>query len=221
MLFSLWSAKAGAGCTAIAIALANDLAIRRGSALLVDVGGDVPSCAGLDPAIDGLTDWLRASRSSIDAMARLEIAIGSNGVDLLPLGSAHRWSATRQASLLQLLAHDPRPVVVDVGHVPARPQSCLERLRERFVIDADQSFLVSRQCYLSMRRALASPLRSNGVILVRETERALDAFDVAHLLSLPVVAQVDHDPLVSRALDSGTFASRVPKLLGRQLRGVA
>lgn len=219
MLFSLWSAKAGSGCTAVAIALADAIADRHGRCLLVDLGGDVPSCAGLDPSSDGLTDWLAATQSPIDSISRLELTMGRSGVDLLPLGGATRWSSARSDTLIALLGHEPRPVVVDVGRVGAGNRSCLEHLGHRLVEQADHSLLVSRPCYLSMRRAIAAPVRPNGVILVRENARALDAFDVASLLAVPVVAQVDHDPMVSRAIDSGTFAARIPRTLSRQVRG--
>ena len=221
MLFSLWSAKAGAGCTAIAVGLADELAARVGAALLVDAAGDVPACVGLSDGIDGFTDWLAAVSTPIEALRRLEVEVGPRGVSLLPMGSSELWSEARVETLLQLLRHEQRPVVVDVGHVPASSRMCAEVLRGRLVAEADQSFLVSRACYLSMRRALASPLRSNGVILLREAGRSLDAIDVARILELPVVAQVDHDPVVSRALDSGTFARRVPRGFARQLKGVA
>ena len=221
MLFSLWSAKAGAGCTAVAVGLADELAARVGGALLVDAAGDLPACAGLGDGIDGLTDWLAAASTPIEALRRLEVEVGARGVSLLPMGTADRWSASRVETLLHLLRHEQRPVVIDVGHVPTACHTGAEHLRARLVAEADHSYLVSRACYLSMRRALASPLRSNGVILLREPGRSLDAVDVASILALPVVAQVDHDPVVSRALDSGTFARKVPRSFARQLKGVA
>jgi len=112
------------------------------------------------------------------------------------MGTADRWSASRVETLLHLLSHEQRPVVIDVGHVPTACHTGAEHLRTRLVAEADHSYLVSRACYLSMRRALASPLRSNGVILLREPGRSLDAVDVASILALPESAW-------SPALDAG------------------
>ena len=146
MLFSLWSAKAGSGCTAIAVALADELAARDGAALLVDAAGDVPACVGLGDGIDGLTDWLAAADTPIDALRRLEVDYGVRGVSLLAMGSAQRWSPGRVEMVVQVLRHEQRPVVVDVGHVPTSAHMCVESLRARLVCEADLALLVSRAC---------------------------------------------------------------------------
>jgi probable phosphoglycerate mutase len=49
--------------------------------------------------------------------------------------------------------------------------------------------LVTRACHLSLRRALASPLRPSDVVLVRELGRPLVADDVAAVLGVDVVVR--------------------------------
>jgi hypothetical protein len=77
---------------------------------------------------------------------------------------------------------------------------------------------VTRACYLSLRRALDAPLRATGVVLVRELGRRLDHTDVEDVLGIPVVATVDVDESVSRAVDAGLLNARMPRELTRSLR---
>ena len=54
-----------------------------------------------------------------------------------------------------------------------------------------------------------------------EPGRSLTRHDVAAALGAPVVAVVEIDPAVARAVDAGLLASRLPRGLARELRGVA
>jgi hypothetical protein len=68
---------------------------------------------------------------------------------------------------------------------------------------------------------MGAPLRPSGVVLVAETGRCLDVTDVEQVVGVPVVARVDVEPSVARAVDAGLLASRVPRGLARALRSVA
>jgi hypothetical protein len=81
--------------------------------------------------------------------------------------------------------------------------------------------LVTRPCYLSLRRAVREPTRPSGVVLVDEPGRSLRRHDVEHALGAPVDAVVAVDPAIARAVDAGLLATRLPRSLGRDLRGVA
>ncbi len=72
------------------------------------------------------------------------------------------------------------------------------------------SLLVTRACYLALRRAADPPLRPSGVVLVTEPGRALDRTDVEQVVGAPVRAEVAFDPAVARAVDAGLLASRLP-----------
>jgi hypothetical protein len=84
-----------------------------------------------------------------------------------------------------------------------------------------QSLLVIRPCFLALRRATQASCRPSGVILVREPGRALRTRDVEHALGVGVVAEVDVDPAVARAVDAGLLQARLPRPLATQLRGAA
>ncbi|MCZ7627820.1 MAG: hypothetical protein M5U19_01380 [Microthrixaceae bacterium] len=77
---------------------------------------------------------------------------------------------------------------------------------------------MTRACYLALRRVKALQVAADGVIIVDEPGRALDAKDVSGVLDLPVVGVVEADPQVSRAVDSGTLLRRIPSSLARGLR---
>jgi hypothetical protein len=57
--------------------------------------------------------------------------------------------------------------------------------------------------------------------LVDEPGRGLGQRDVEHALGVPVEAIVSLDPSVSRAVDAGLLASRLPRVMTRALRRAA
>jgi hypothetical protein len=216
VLVALWSAKGGSGVTVVAASLAFVLARSSpGGALLVDLAGDVPAVLGVpDPPGPGVADWLAAGESvPTDGLARLEVVV-ADGVALVPRGGGPVDVAGRGEVLGALLAADPRPVVVDCGAAPIGVPLAVAAA-------ATHSLLVLRPCYLALRRALASPLRPSGVVLIDEAGRALGRRDVEDALGVPVRAVVAHDPRIARAVDAGLLARRLPGVLERSLRHVA
>jgi len=68
-------------------------------------------------------------------------------------------------------------------------------------------YVVLRNDYLSLRRALNAPQTTVGVILVTERARALRRSDVTDVLAYPVVAELVVDSALARAVDAGLLAS--------------
>jgi len=219
VLIVLWSVKGGVGTTVVAAALASSLAPLHadvGGALLVDLAGDLPVVLGLpEPGDPGLTGWTRAGADVAgDALGRLELS-AAPGVALLPRGRGLPGSAERHDVLAGLLAADPRPVVVDAGLVAAGDPAV------PLVASACRSLLVTRACYLGMRRMARAPLTPSGIVLVSEPGRALSRREIEHTVGAPIVADVPFDPAVARAVDSGLLAGRIPRCLSRPLRTAA
>lgn len=214
MLITCWSPKGGAGTTVVAAALARLAAEREGAgALLVDLAGDAPAVLGRrDPDGPGLAGWLAAGEAPVGALGRLEVPVAP-GLALLARGPGP-LAGGRGPVLAALLGSDPRQVVADCGTAPAGPAADLAAAGE-------PSLLVTRPCFLSLRRAVAAPLRPTGVVLVDEPNRSLTRADVQTALGVPVVSVVQLDPAVARAVDAGLLASRLPRGLARELRGVA
>ncbi|MGI9611557.1 MAG: hypothetical protein ACR2QO_01520 [Acidimicrobiales bacterium] len=232
----MWSAKGGSGTSVVSAALAV-VAARSRPTLLVDFGRDQPAVLGMgsdavvEPASHaeppaephgvaeasvGLVDWLAAPSPPPDALARLEVPAGP-GLSLLPtgrlVGDGHPDGpgdpgdgrrAERLDVLGRLLAADRRAVVVDVGAASHRYEPVLAR--------AAASILVTRACYLALRRPI--PARHvDRVVLVAEPGRALRRRDVETALPAPVSATVEWDPAVARAVDAGTIRRRLPRSL--------
>jgi hypothetical protein len=103
-------------------------------------------------------------------------------------------------------------VVVDAGTGPP-PIALLDA--------ADRSLLVTRACYLALRRAVTLEVRPSGVVLVEEPGRALRPRDVEAAIDAPVAATIALDPAVARAVDAGLLAARLPRLIQRELRNAA
>ena len=88
----------------------------------------------------------------------------------------------------------------------------------QFLIEAaDHSLLVSRSCFLALRRIARSPYQPSGIILMYEDGRALVASDIADLGSCPIVLQIEMDVAIGRALDAGLLITRLPQRLDRAL----
>jgi MinD-like ATPase involved in chromosome partitioning or flagellar assembly len=215
MLIACWSPKGGAGTTVVATALALVLADRAPSgALLADLAGDVPAVLGAaEVEGPGLAGWLAAgAQVPVDALGRLERRPVPR-LGLLDRG-AGPLDPIRADVLAALLAADERPAVVDCGTAP-------EGAALAVAAAADRNLAVTRPCFLALRRAGAVPLRPTGVVLVAEPGRSLDRRDVEAQLGAPVVATVEVDPAVARAVDAGVLAVRLPRGLARELRHAA
>lgn len=224
MLTVLWTAKAGQGCTTAAVGTA----LQQGSVepvLLVDLGGDIPAACGLAEPEVGLCEWLRSGSGHTEALSRLEVPL-SDRVSLLPSGRTTRWTAGAALMLCELLIQDGRCVVVDAGmvgaagsgHTSAHP---MDALRRRLVQVADCSVLVTRPCYLSLRRIVGGSMPIDSVILLRDQARSLDRGDVAHIVGVEEVHALDSNPTVARAIDAGLVLVRPPRCLLHPLRWVA
>lgn len=211
MLVACWSSKGGSGTTVVAASLALLLARRSPTgAVLVDLAGDAPAALGLpEPAGPGLAGWFAAGpEAPVDSLARLEEQVAP-GLSLLARGHGE-LHPDRADVLTALLAGDVRPTVVDCGADPAGAALCV-------AAGATRSILVTRACFLSLRRALNAPLRPSEVVLLSEPGRSLTRTDVEACLGAPVVADVAVDPVVARAVDAGLLASRLPRALAREL----
>lgn len=216
MITTLWSAKGGAGVSVVAAARALALGRSGTSTLAVDLCGDLPAVFGLPvPSGPGLADWL-ASDGPADALGRLCVEV-TGRVDLLHRGGGPLGTA-RAGELCELLASMDGEVVVDAGRLSASGSTGVAAQGESGLVEhllaSGRSLLVTRACFLALRRAtLAGVPRADGVVLVEEPGRSLDHRDVADVLGLPVVARVGWDPVVARAVDAGVVTGRLPAAL--------
>ena len=203
-----WAAKGGSGTTVVACALA--LGSAPHPATLVDLCGDSATALGLaEPSGPGVADWLASPTAGPTDLGRLAVTVRDN-VRLIPPGVAappgDQWA--RLAGALRGSAN----VVVDAG-TGAPPRELHDA--------AEHSLLVTRPCFLALRRAQQLAIRPTGIVLVDEPGRALTSSDIEHALGVGVVAEVRLDPAVARAVDAGLLAARLPRVLIASLRSAA
>lgn len=207
MFIVCWSAKGGVGTTTVAAALGVVASRVQPSppALLVDLAGDLPACLGItEPSGPGVAEWLASGHDvPPDALVRLQVPV-ADGLDLLPRGHGP-LDRGRASVLAQVLASSGRTVVVDAGLLRH------SAVAEVFAGASPRSVLVTRLCFLGLRRAAEAGVRPSSVVVVREPGRLLDRSDVERSLGAPVVAELGVDPAVARAVDAGLARSRLPR----------
>jgi hypothetical protein len=204
-----WAAKGGSGTTVVACALAL-ASVRTEAATLVDLSGDCATALGMDePSGPGIVDWLASPTAGPADLARLAVVVRDE-VRLIPRGTGDppddQWE--RLAAALAGSGN----VIIDAG--TGHPPQALHDA-------AEQSLLVTRPCFIAIRRAQHLHIRPTGIVLVDEPGRSLTSRDVEHALGVAVAAEVRLDPAVARAVDAGLLIARLPKSLIISLRRAA
>ena len=212
MVVALWSAKGGAGVTSVAALLAIGQAERAQPTVVVDLCGDVATVLGGEqPVADtGVAEWLALESPTAATLARIEhearlhlsyVARGSGSIDAM-------------VSHLRRVADD-RLFLVDCGVIRDRAQPEAD-----VVAAADQSLLVTRECFLHLRAVQLAPVRPTGVIVIKEPGRHLGRPDVEAAAGAPVIAELAIDRSVSGAIDSGLVQAHLPRRLVRTIARV-
>ncbi len=212
MFVVCWSPKGGSGTSVIASALALNMASSGHETLLVDTIGDLELVLGLpSKSTDGLTNWLLApSDVSADALSLLEVPVAER-LQLLCAGTETKVPvpSERKSMAAELLSRSVRSVVVDAGNDDGL---------EPWLVEGVQPVMVIRSCYLAIQVALERSLApSTVVVLVEEAGRALRLCDVRAVFGAHKVISIPWDPAVSRAVDAGLLAQRMPRSLNRLL----
>lgn len=208
-----WSVKGGSGTTVVSAALAVMLGARsKEGARVVDLAGDLPATLGMaEPSGPGVSEWLMSPDDvGADALDNLLVAANST-LSVMPHGKADLDESARFELLAHTLTCLSQSVVVDAGSGP---------MRSPFIAYAKTSYLVIRPCYLALRRASALEKPPTGIILITEDGRALGRRDVEAVIGAPVVAEVPYESSISRAVDAGLLAGRLPTTLGQRLAAV-
>ena len=209
-----WSVKGGSGTTVVAstLALMRAAESQRG-ALLVDLAGDVPAVLGLaEPSGPGISDWFAhcdlGSRMTLQSIAIQATA----NLQIIARGSKQLDVDENFIDLCAALKTFDLPIIVDAGCGLPSPD---------LLAHASSSLLVTRPCYLSLRRAAQLSMSPTGIVLINEAGRALGKHDVEAVIGAPVVAEIDFDAAIARAVDAGLLASRIPTIMSKQLAAVA
>ena len=209
-----WSVKGGSGTTVVAstLALMRAAESQRG-ALLVDLAGDVPAVLGLaEPSGPGISDWFAhcdlGSRMTLQSIAIQATA----NLQIITRGSKQLDASLNFTELCAALKTFDLPIIVDAGCGLPSPD---------LLAHASSSLLVTRPCYLSLRRAAQLSVSPTGIVLINEPGRALGKHDVEAVIGAPVVSEINFDAAIARAVDAGLLASRIPTIMSKQLAAVA
>lgn len=158
-----------------------------------------------------------AAALALEAAATgFDVLIVGHDADIPAVFGLASDEATQLTSSIRYHAADCAPemaasVVILVGDAADNPPCAV-----------DLALLVTRGCYLSLRRAVKSesPIVVDGVVFVAEDGRALKSDDVSNVLGLPIVATVHVTETVARVIDAGVLVQRRPGTLGRAARAV-
>jgi hypothetical protein len=185
------SPKGGQGCTTIAAVL-GVIAAHDQPTVLFDTRGDAATILGMRDVQPARTVG-DAIAEAVEPCRRLRVAaVTGESVD------------TDALTVIEELVLSGHRVIVDTGTD--------HDVLHRFDPLNPQRLLVTRSCYIALRRAVGVPFVPDQVVLIAERQRALTEHDVSVALALPVLS-VPYEPSVARAIDAGLLASRLPRCL--------
>lgn len=205
---AVYATKGGQGVTTITAALALLTAQAGHRTLLVDSAGDLPAILGLpDTDQPGLADYLNPTALQYikHAIEHVTTPVTEN-LDLIQRGTGPIIFANHTYGLVTGAFDRYDHVLIDAAD-----------LTHAWIRSADRRLLVTRPCYLALRRTTITP-RPTAVVLIDEPDRALNARDIEAVLGQPVTATVTYSPTIARAVDAGLLATRLPRELSRALR---
>ncbi len=210
-MFVCWAAKGGSGTTVVSCGLAMQLARHHGACTLIDLAGDAPAALGLSPdSVLGVGDWLGSPTATPAALEQLAVE-ANDSLRVIPCGRHVPAIDGRSAQrLLAAAGAISGSVVFDAGTGAPADE----------LLHGVTSLLVTRACFVALRRATTTAARIDGVVLLNEPGRALTSRDVEHALSAPVLADVAYDPAVARAVDAGLMLARLPRPMASSLRSL-
>ena len=209
MLTAMWATKGGQGVSvtsALAAQAASKSALPSQPVLLVDLRGDQPAIFGASEVGPGLGEWSKSDLSTRSLERTVEEL--SPTLSLLPLGHTP-LTARRAEDLAEYLEQRSKesPVVVDLG-APSGDEGT-EAFRQAIMDRADESVLVTRKCYLALRRSVNMPNHPTKMVVLSEEGRALTTSDCERAVGAKAVT-IQVDPDIARAVDAGMLRTRVP-----------
>jgi len=205
MFTILSSPKGGTGTSVVAASLAI-VSSSSTPTLLVDLAGDQAAILGLPQPPIGLSDWANGMTyrefDEIVSLCHDNLYLAPTGTFDFETLNANAWDKLLRA--LSLKHSEGCNIIVDLGRADIP-------LALRKIVNT--CYLVTRPCYLALRRAVDLETAFSGVIVVNEPDRVLTSRDVESVLKLKCVAEIPYTSEISRRVDSGLLKSRLPMTL--------
>ena len=148
----------------------------------------MPAVLGLaEPSGIGVGELFTQNENS-SRMALQSIAIQATAnLQLISRGATPINASANFTELSASLATFDLPVVIDAG---------CGVVSADLLARASSSLLITRPCYLSLRRAAQLNVAPTGVVLINEHGRALGKRDVESVIGAPVIAEITFDPAI-------------------------
>ena len=202
---ALYATKGGQGVTTTTAALGILTAHAGHRTLLVDTGHDLAAVLGIPDNTDqpGLAEHVEpASRTNL---ADITTPAAEN-LDIISRGTIPIVFSTHTYGLL-------------VGGLGPYDHIIVDTTDNAYAwtLHVDHRVLVTRPCYLALRRSTITP-RPSHVVLINEPGRALDAKDIEAVTGVPVTATIPYETGIARTIDAGLLTTRLPRTLTRALR---
>jgi len=205
MFTILSSPKGGTGTSVVAASLAI-VSSSSSPTLLVDLSGDQAAILGLPQPPIGLSDWANGMTyrefDEIISLCHDNLYLAPTGTFDFETLNANAWDKLLRA--LSLKHSEGHNIIVDLGRADIP-------LALRKIVNT--CYLVTRPCYLALRRAVDLETAFSGVIVINEPDRVLTSRDVESVLKLKCVAEIPYTSEISRRVDSGLLKSRLPMAL--------
>ncbi|MEM1334382.1 MAG: hypothetical protein AAGG08_13100 [Actinomycetota bacterium] len=191
----LWAAKGGSGTTVTTAAAAVN---SPDDVVIVDLDGAMTDVLGTTWPTVGLDDWLLGDPAEpldqllIDVDATTRLLPTRSPVDL------DQVSGERVDGLESWMRSTRSTVLIDAGTGP--PAGALLEV-------ADRNLIVTRACYLAVMNGVRIDRQSDGVVLIAEPGRSLNASSIERALDAPIVTTIDHHPSIARSVDAGLLTA--------------
>lgn len=220
MMATMWALKGGQGTsTTTAMAAVGTSADRP--ALLVDLCGDQTSLFRMGRHQQGIAEW-SAGQEPAEELARHALHV-TDTLRLLPRGQGPIYPQRTDELYEWLIRAQPiDPVIVDAGTLdPESGGEARDHRLRRFAAEvAPASILVTKPCYLALRRGALNSISPTGVVMVADTRRALGPKDIEQATGAPVLATIGYDHDIALAADGGNIAQQAWKEPVEQLRSL-
>lgn len=202
----MWALKGGQGTSTTAALTAVGASADR-SALLVDLCGDQTSLFRVDCHRKGIAEWSSGDLTAM-ALRHQEVHV-TDTLRLLPRGRG-RIDPRRTQELLEWLVGSSQveAVIADAGTLDPECDGEARdyQLRRTVAQIAAASVLVTKPCYLALRRCEPNTVSLTGVVMVSDERRALGPPDIEQATGAPVLATIPQDLQFALAADGGAMA---------------
>ena len=221
MLVSVFSPKGGSGTSVVSALFAKALSEHAQTLLIDACSGDLEAILGIDEVPSfGFVQWANSKEPTALSLRNISVNVNSDfcfvagniDADKAEVISDINRSidsidkdSEKESKLVDSLNEIETHCVVDLGLAQTD-------LQLKIAKSSDLVIIVLRQCYLGLSKAMIHPLL-NGIdccVVVKESGRSISSSQIADVLKLNVVVDLDARRDFARTIDAGVLTYRTP-----------